>query len=288
LRRRSGARLRAVGQLAEDTGWRTEIDSLLEAGPGRSHALVAMLLRREGPRPFDPGQPLAAQLHADSQAILDALAIERQARAAPSGDTRVPLAAALLPRPTIPPRGPSHPGAVEVVEIGDLGDPFSCRAHTTVYEELGELHEAVVWRWLYCATPRSLEASHRGGAIAEEVAEKAPGAFWDVVGTLASRGLEDGSERAMAVLRDVGADPELGRPPLDGTPLPPGPAARPDDGDGVRAATAAAAVRGRPHPLRGHRCRPTTAPRHHGRGPASVALSAPKRREERRCQATGR
>lgn len=216
------ARLRAAGELTPDARWRVEIDSLLDAGPTRTQALGAMVLRREGARPFDPRQPLAANLPPDAQAILDALAIERQGTATPSGDTAVPLAAPLRPRPGIPPRGSFRPGAVEVVEIGDLGDSFSCQAHTTVYDGLGDLRDAVRWRWLYCATPRTLPASHRAGAIAEAVADHVPGSFWNVVGTLASRGLDEGSEHATAVLLAAGADPDLGRPPLDGTPLPPG------------------------------------------------------------------
>jgi hypothetical protein len=181
-----------------------------------------MVLRREGMRPFDSVQPLAAQLHPDSQAILDVLAIERQALTGPSGDTGVPLAAPLRPRPTVPPRAPTRSGAIEVVEIGDLGDPFCCVAHAQVYEELGELRERAAWRWLYCATPRSLLESHRIGAITEQVLQFAPESFWSVVETLAAYGLGDGSEHAQAVLAAAGADPALGLPPPDGTPLPEG------------------------------------------------------------------
>ena len=215
-------RLHAAALVSEDAAWRKEIDSLVRGGPGGSAALGEMVLRRERGRPFDPTQPLAAQLTPDAQAVLDVLAIERQLSIAAQGDIGVPLAAALRPRPTVPPRAPFRPGAVEVVEIGDLGDPFSCRAHTQVYEELGELRQEVSWRWLYCATPRSLPASHRAGAIAEQVLALAPEGFWPVIGTFATNGPDDGSEHAQAVLAAVGVDPALGRPPPDGTPLPAG------------------------------------------------------------------
>lgn len=213
-------RLDAAAQLAADAGWRRQIRSLIGAGPARTPALAGLVLRREGARRFDPVLPLAAQLDPDVQAILDALAFERQALAAPVGDTGVPLAAPLRPRTSVPLRGVPRPGALQVVEIGDLGDPFSCLAHDRVYAELGELRECIAWQWLYCATPRSLAESHRAGAVAEQVLELAPDSFWAVVDTLAARGLGDGSEHAQAVLAAAGADPALGRLPPDGASLP--------------------------------------------------------------------
>jgi hypothetical protein len=214
--------LRAAALLAGSDTWRDRLLGLVDDEPWRGAELAAMVLEREGAHPFDADVALTVQLHHDAQAVLDVLAVERQATTTPQGDLGVPLAAELLPRPSVPTRAPAGDGAVEVVEIGDLADPFSCRAHMQVYEELGELRDVVSWRWLYCATLRTLPASHRAGAIPEQVLDVAPDAFWPVVGTLAAEGLQAGVEHAQSALAEAGADPALGLAPPDGTPLPPG------------------------------------------------------------------
>ena len=216
------ARLELASQLSDDPTWARRLAHMAVAGPDRRIILAAMVLDRDGDRRFDPSRPFLTQLSPDALAVLDILADERGVTTPPVGDVRIPLAAPLRPRAAIPGRAPTLPGALEVIEIGDLGDDEACRGHVLVHEALADLEDQIAWRWLYAASYRSLPASHRTGAIVEEVLARAPHAFWAVVDTFANAGPVGGCLHAGAALGAAGHDPMLARPPLDGTALPAG------------------------------------------------------------------
>lgn len=233
-------RLLAAARLAVEPAWRKPLQAAaagLGAAPrdideavGRwapaCAALGELVIEREGGRPYSFTQPLHSQLSLDACAVLTALALVRQATARWRGETAPMLAAPLRPRATIPPRGPTASGAMpEIVEIGDLGEPFSRLAHERVHRELSDLlgpGGRLRWRWLYCASPPFLPASHRLGAVAEAVLARAPDRFWPVVDALARPDPAAAVALARAALAAAGADPALADPPPPGMPLPEG------------------------------------------------------------------
>ena len=228
--------LAAAARLAAEPAWRQCLESaagnLGDAPRSAAEAEAAlapvgavlgtMVLEREGGRSYTITRPLDSQLSYDANAVLAALALVRHAAARWRGEDGMTLAAELRPRDAVPPRGPAAEGGLEIVQIGDLGELFSCRAHQRVYRELDALGVRLRWRWLYCASYRFLPASHRAGTLAETVLEHAPGRFWHMIDILATRSLTDALEAARATLAEAGADPALAEPAAPGTPLPAG------------------------------------------------------------------
>ena len=149
------------------------------------------------------------QVTPDGETLLRLLAFARQALLKIGGDPEIPLAAALMPRAEIPPCGPAGraAGVVEIVEAGDLLDPFSRQAHQRIPEELAGLADHIRWRWVHFPTLRTFPDSRRAAAIAEAVAQQDPAAFWPTIDRLYEAGAAGRIYRVADALEGTGIDP---------------------------------------------------------------------------------
>ena len=183
--------LGAIGRLTANLDLREEVGELqgalstgsngipIEVLAPVTERLSAAVLRAEGNKPYRFGEALDSQVSGDSLGILRTLAMIRHSLAA--GEP-VPLAAPLLPRDDVPCGGAATTGAVlEVIEVGDLGDPFCRTGHQRVHAELDRSGVAIRWRWLNFSSVQHLEESERLGALLDAVAALAPNRFWDAV-----------------------------------------------------------------------------------------------------------
>lgn len=193
LLRKVWENLGALTTLSEDKSLRAELESLRDMLSGTRPAetpvdvvlapvtarLSAAVIRIESERLYRFGESLDRALCSDAIGILRTLALIRHCLAA--GEP-IPLAATLLPRDTVPASAPpGNESAFEVIEIGDLGDPFCRAGHSRVRAELELTPVSIRWRWLYFSSAQHWRESERVGALLEAVAGVAPSRFWEAV-----------------------------------------------------------------------------------------------------------
>jgi hypothetical protein len=147
----------------EDSAYPRHLHTRRDRGDaaGDVRAIRAELERDIAGLPYDFRAPILLQLPPRVQTLLDELALAKL----PSGTGEPQLAAVLRARPQSPRRGD---GAIEIVEIGDLQDPFTADAHERVASELADLREHLTWRWIHGPL-----AHHAHGRRAAELVEAA-------------------------------------------------------------------------------------------------------------------
>ncbi len=128
--------------------------------------------------------PLRLQLSHRAKCIIQLLAIARQGMAQLAApDFRPPLAARLKIRPDSPARGD---GKIEIVEVGDLQDPFTAQGHEQILTVLNDLPDYIALRWVHGPLSHH-KYSIQAGELTEACAELSPQLFWKVIDQLCRR-----------------------------------------------------------------------------------------------------